>query len=94
MLEQNRQLLSNNTVKTIALAAGAVIVAPTVFALLKPVAKAGIKTGVIFYQKTKQTLAETTEQFGDLVAEAKAEIQAEQAAKANLPLLDSVPKES
>lgn len=68
----------NNGVKTVALGIGALILAPTVFALLKPVAKAAIKTGVVLYTKGRETLAETSEQVADLVAEAKAEVLAEQ----------------
>jgi glutamate racemase len=86
MLEQAKELYRNNGTKTVVLAIGAVVLAPTIFSLLKPVAKATIKTGVILYQKGKETLAETGEQLGDLVAEAKAEVIAEQSAKQNLSL--------
>lgn len=51
MLEETRPLLANKTLKTAALVVGAAIVAPAVFSLLKPLAKAGIKTGVIFLPK-------------------------------------------
>ncbi|HIK38670.1 MAG: DUF5132 domain-containing protein [Geminocystis sp.] len=59
---------------------GAVVLGYTIISLLKPLAKATIKTGVIIYQKTKETLAETGEQLADIVAEAKAEVMAEKAA--------------
>lgn len=73
-------MYQNDPLKTIAIGVGAVIIAPTVASLLKPVAKATIKTGVILYQKkTKETIAETGEQLGDLVAEAQAEVLAEKA---------------
>jgi hypothetical protein len=77
MLREVRNMYHDQPLKTIVLGIGAVIIAPTVLTLLKPVAKATIKTGVILYQKTKETLAETGEQLGDLVAEAKAEVLAE-----------------
>ncbi|MEB3312188.1 MAG: DUF5132 domain-containing protein [Snowella sp.] len=89
MLEQAKNFYQNNGTKTLVLAIGAVILAPTVASLLKPVAKAGIKTGVILYQKTKEALAETTEQLGDLVAEAKAEVLAEQSTKESVLQLPS-----
>jgi hypothetical protein len=89
MLEQLKNMSQNHPLKTIALGVGAVIVAPTVLALLKPVAKATIKTGLILYQKTKETIAETGEQLGDLVAEAKAEVIAEQSEKETLQLVNS-----
>jgi hypothetical protein len=63
---------------------GAVVLAPTVLPLLKPVAKATIKTGVTLYEKTKGAIAETGEVIGDLVAEAKAEAMAEQAQKSGI----------
>lgn len=86
MLEQAKELYRNNGTKTVVLAIGAVVLAPTIFSLLKPLAKTTIKTGVVLYQKSREALAETGEQLGDLVAEAKAEVVAEQAAKQNLSL--------
>jgi hypothetical protein len=59
--------------------------APTVISLLKPVAKATIKTGVVLYEKTKGSLAEAGEVLGDIVAEAKAEVMAEQNPQGVLP---------
>lgn len=47
-------MYQNDPLKTIAIGVGAVIIAPTVASLLKPVAKATIKTGVILYQKNKR----------------------------------------
>lgn len=79
MLNRIRHMYKEDPIKTIAIGAGVVILAPTVASLLKPVAKATIKTGVILYQKTKETIAESREQLGDIVAEAKAEVLAEKA---------------
>ena len=95
MLEQvknayHQTLNRNSMIKTVALVAGAVVLAPAVASILKPVAKASIKTGVILYQKTKGAIAEAGEQVGDLVAEAKAEVLAEQAAKQELPAIEAV----
>ena len=42
-------------------------------------------TGVMLYEKTKGTLAEAGEVMADIVAEAKAEVIAEQAKKEALP---------
>jgi Protein of unknown function (DUF5132) len=88
MLQQIKNMYQEQPLKMIAIGVGAVILAPTVLSILKPVAKATIKTGVILYEKTKETLAETGEQLGDLVAEVKAEVLAEQVAKEQ-PLLNS-----
>lgn len=59
---------------------GAVILAPIVIpavaAVLKPVAKTAIKGGILVYRKGRQAVAEVGESVEDLVAEAKAEINA------------------
>ncbi len=59
---------------------GAVILAPIVIpavaAVLKPVAKTAIKGGILVYRKSRQAVAEVGESVEDLVAEAKAEINA------------------
>jgi len=44
----------------------------------KPVAKAAIKGGIVFYEKSKIVMAEAGETFGDLVAQSKAELATEQ----------------
>lgn len=67
-----------NPTRAILLGIGVVVLAPTVLPLLKPIAKATIKTGVSLYQKSVSAIAETGEVIGDLIAEAKAEVQAEQ----------------
>jgi hypothetical protein len=54
---------------------GAIIAAPFVIPVLKPVAKAAIKGGIVAYEKSKAVLSETGELLEDLVAEAKAELE-------------------
>jgi hypothetical protein len=85
MLEQTRRLAQITPGKAIVFGVGALLLAPTVVSLLKPVAKATIKTGVVLYEKTKGSLAEAGEVLGDIVAEAKAEVMAEQNSQAVLP---------
>jgi len=63
---------------------GAVVLTPILLPVLKPLAKATIKGGVAFYEKTKGTIAESGEVIGDIVAEAKSELAAEAEQKANL----------
>jgi hypothetical protein len=72
-----RNFYRANPSRAILLGVGAVVLAPTVLPLLKPIAKATIKTGVSLYEKSKGAIAESGEVIGDLVAEAKAEVQAE-----------------
>ena len=81
LLNQVKNAYKNHPLQTLAIGAGAVILAPTVLPLVKPLTKAAIKSGVSFYEKTKEAIAETGEVIGDLVAEVKAEAAAEQAKK-------------
>ncbi|MDJ0579337.1 DUF5132 domain-containing protein [Crocosphaera sp.] len=85
MLETLKKAYQENPNRTLAIGIGALVLTPIVIPLLKPVAKATVKTGVILYQKTKGTLAEAGEVMGDIIAEAKAEVLAEQAEKNALP---------
>lgn len=89
MLETLKKAYQNNPNRTIAIGLGALVITPVVLPLLKPVAKATVKTGVVLYEKTKGTFAEAGEVMADLVAEAKAEVIAEQAEKASLPASQS-----
>ena len=70
---------------TIAVGAGIVLLAPIVMpivaGLLKPVAKAAIKGGLIAYNTVKVTAAETLESLEDIAAEAQAELAEKPAAK-------------
>lgn len=73
---------------SIVLGFGAAILAPIAIPVLaevgKPLLKAGIKEGISLYDKGKEIFAEATEVFEDIVAEAKAELAEEQAAKTAL----------
>jgi hypothetical protein len=65
-------------VATVAIGAAAVMFGPALLAMAgsaaKPVLKAGIKGGLLFYDKSKQMISEAKESLEDLAAEAKAEI--------------------
>jgi len=62
----------------VALGVGAILLAPTLFPvvgrIIRPVAKGVIKMGIALYRETYAGVAEAT---GDLVAEARAELDAE-----------------
>jgi hypothetical protein len=64
---------------TIALGAAAVMFGPVLLAAAgsaaKPLFKAGIKGGLLLYDKSKQLALEAKESLEDLAAEAKAEIE-------------------
>jgi len=70
----------------LAIALGAIILAPVVIpvvaAVAKPLVKAGIKGGLLLFEKSREMLAETQEMIEDLTAEVKAELHQEHAAAA------------
>lgn len=73
-------LFKGNAVTGLAVGIGAAILAPVLVPVLaavaKPIAKSAIKAGIIFYEKGRETAAELGEVFDDLVAEARAEVEA------------------
>jgi len=83
-LSQLKQTYLNDRTQKFAIAIGALVLTPIVLPLLKPVAKATIKSGVNLFEKTKGAIAEAGEVIGDIVAEAKAEVAEERAEKASL----------
>jgi hypothetical protein len=66
----------------LAVGIGTALLAPIVIPVLteigKPLTKAAIKEGILLYEKSKEAMAEMTEVFEDLVAEAKAELAQDQ----------------
>lgn len=70
--------LKGNILTGLAIGIGASVLAPAVIPVLanvvKPLAKAALKGGIILYEKGLETFAETKEVVEDLIAEAKAEL--------------------
>lgn len=70
--------LKGNILTGLAIGIGAAVLAPAVIPAVanvaKPLLKAAIKTGLIMYEKGKETAAELSEVFEDIVAEAKSEV--------------------
>jgi hypothetical protein len=70
------------TMTTMALGAGAVLLAPVllpmVAGVVRPIAKAAIKGGILAFENAKLAIAETKETFEDIAAEAKAEVSGAQ----------------
>jgi hypothetical protein len=56
------------------------IVAPALFAGIRPVAKTVVKGGVYVFDKAREVVAEAGEQMSDIVAEARAEMASSAAA--------------
>jgi hypothetical protein len=73
------KLLNGMSMGSVAMGAGVVLLAPVVIpvvgAILKPVAKALIKGGILAYEGAKVSIAETKETIEDIAAEAKADIE-------------------
>jgi len=86
------ELLANPHARTIAVSAAAVAVTPLVLPLIKPALKATIKAGVMLFEKTKGTIAETREIIADIAAEAKSEAALEARKKATFTPNQSTPK--
>lgn len=53
---------------------GALLVAPVALPVLRPLAKGAVKGGLLFVNRAREAAAEVTEQWSDLVAEARAEM--------------------
>ncbi len=70
--------LKGNILTGLAIGIGASVLAPAVIPVLanvvKPLAKAILKGGIVLYEKGLETFAETKEVVEDLIAEAKAEL--------------------
>jgi Protein of unknown function (DUF5132) len=80
-------LLKGETAKGLAIGLGVAILAPVALAALsgvgRPLARAVIKSGILLYEKGRETVAEFGEVVEDLVAEARAELQEAHAASAS-----------
>ncbi len=70
--------LKGNILSGLAIGIGAAVLAPAVMpvvaSVMKPLAKAAIKGGIMLYEKGRETVAEVSEIVEDIVAEAKAEM--------------------
>jgi hypothetical protein len=66
------------------------VIAPAAASVLKPLAKATIKTGLSLVQKGRELISEAAESLEDIAAEVKAELIAERAGPAVNPKADEV----
>jgi hypothetical protein len=70
--------LKGSVLTGLAVGIGAVVLAPAVLPALagagKPLMKAAVKSGIILFEKGKETVAELSEVVEDIVAEARAEM--------------------
>jgi len=68
-----------NIVTGLAIGVGFALLAPVVKPFVRPLAKSAIKAGVAAYEHGRVALAELSEQAGDMVAEARSEMEEETA---------------
>lgn len=72
-------LFKGNIVTGLAVGVGVAILAPVIMPVLasvgRPLAKSIIKSGMVLYEKGRETAAELGEVLEDLVAEAKVELE-------------------
>ena len=72
-------LFKGNIVTGLAVGVGVVILAPVIMPVLasvgRPLAKSIIKSGMVLYEKGRETAAELGEVLEDLIAEAKVELE-------------------
>jgi hypothetical protein len=64
-----------NIVTGLAVGVGAVVLAPAVVPVLRPLAKSLIKAGLVAYDQGRVALAELNERTADILAEARAELE-------------------
>jgi hypothetical protein len=63
-----------NIVAGLAIGVGAILVAPVVIPVLRPIAKSIIKVGLIAYDQGRLALAELSDHSGDILAEVRTEL--------------------
>jgi hypothetical protein len=68
-------LKGGNIVGGLAIGVGFALLAPLVKPLVRPLAKSVLKAGLLAYDQGRVALAELNEQAGDVIAEARAEME-------------------
>jgi len=74
--ERIAQLTAHPNARAIAVGGAAAALTPLVLPYAKPVLRATIKSGVLWFEKAKGAIAEAGETLADIAAEARAEAQA------------------
>jgi hypothetical protein len=65
------------------------VLAPAVAAVVRPMAKASIKSGLILFEKARELISEAKESLEDLAAEAHAELAQQRQHEASAPAPDA-----
>lgn len=74
-----------NIVTGLAIGIGAGVIAPMLAPILKPFANSAIKAGLVAYDQARVAFAELNERTGDVMAEARAEVEEARKAAAEQP---------
>lgn len=64
-----------NVVTGLAVGIGAAVLAPVVAPMLRPLAKSLVKAGLVAYGRGREMVADLNERTGDMVAEARREVE-------------------
>jgi hypothetical protein len=72
---------------TAALATAIVPALPAIIRASRPTARAAIKSGLVLLERGREVMAEASEEFDDMLAEVKAELQQEHKAR-QTPVVD------
>lgn len=75
LFENVTEVLFEKTAGPWILGIGAVLAAPVVLPVFRPVAKQMIKGGLFVTDKAREAFSDTAERWGDLIAEARAEME-------------------
>lgn len=70
-------MFKGNVASGLAIGVGVAVLAPVIKPLLRPVAKSVLKAGLAAYDQGRVMFAELNEQAGDVLAEARNEMEAE-----------------
>lgn len=67
-------LFTNDVIKGVAIGLGVAAAGLMLAPAFRPAARAAVKTGILFFEKGREWMAEAGESFEDLVAEVRAEL--------------------
>ena len=70
-------ILKSDLTKGVAIGAGIAASGLLLAPALRPMARAAVKTGILFFEKSREKMAEASEAFDDLIAEVRAELAEE-----------------
>jgi hypothetical protein len=91
-------LFDNGATKSLAVGIGAIVAAPVVIpavaAFARPLVKGVIKTGFVCYEKGREMVGDMGEVFGDLVAEARVELEHAKSMEGEPPTRSSEDKDT